>query len=144
MKNFCGVYARNAIAADYLLSGALRGTKDYFIVPSGIPLICNSLYSKILIGDLWKIRSNFMIKRIILGVVWFVAIYFSVCLISVAATVGVLWAKNLANAFAAGARSGSAIVTAYHMFFLIGSIIAAIVGTWFGLLPGTKKKNRRI
>ena len=79
-----------------------------------------------------------MIKRVLFGLMWFVIIF----MVSYLAT-GVIVLFHTADI-----RSNQAIYEAaqafrntYIIFFAIGSLILAVIGTASGVLPGTKRKE---
>ena len=68
--------------------------------------------------------------RFLMGVVWFVVIYFVVCVILGGIAGGMAGANDPAHASEAGRIAGQRIVA--------GSIVLAAVGTFLGILPGTR------
>jgi hypothetical protein len=76
-----------------------------------------------------------MRKRLIFGLMWFVIIfivsYGAIGIPSVLLTPGTNQAKR---------EAALAFRDAYIVFFLIGALILAIMGTVAGILPGTRKK----
>ena len=82
-----------------------------------------------------------MIKKLIFGLMWFVVIFL------VSYIVGGIIYVNVHEIDASGGmqtaiETGRAFRAAYLNYFLIGSLILAIIGTVTGILPGTKRKPR--
>lgn len=80
-----------------------------------------------------------MAKPIILGIVWCLVLYFVTCFLVGAVAGGIAGAADPDNAAAAGAQAGEAAVSAYRLIIILGAVAIAFIGTWFGLLPGTKR-----
>ncbi|OGP52704.1 MAG: hypothetical protein A2Y65_07275 [Deltaproteobacteria bacterium RBG_13_52_11] len=80
-----------------------------------------------------------MIKKIVFGLMWFVIIF----IVSYIAT-GVIFVLSTAGAETNQAKYEAALAfrNAYIVFFLIGSLILAILGSVIGILPGMKRKPR--
>ena len=79
-----------------------------------------------------------MIKKVLFGLMWFVII-FMVSYLATGVFVVLLTADITSNrALYDGAQ---AFRNAYIIFFAIGSLILAVVGTVTGILPGTKRKK---
>lgn len=81
-----------------------------------------------------------MIKKLVFGLIWFVVIFL------VSYIVGGIIYVNVHEIDASGGmqtaiETGRAFRAAYLNYFLIGSLILAIIGTVAGILPGTKKKT---
>jgi UPF0716 family protein affecting phage T7 exclusion len=80
-----------------------------------------------------------MIKKIIFGIIWFVVIF--VLSYSIG---GIVYMKAAGVAttggFQAGLEAGRAFREAYRIYFFIGSLILAVIGTVTGILPGTKRQ----
>lgn len=78
-----------------------------------------------------------MIKKIIFGLIWFLLIF----MVSYVGTGVVLLLIILApETNQVKYEAAQAFKNAYMIFFLIGSLILACLGTVTGILPGTKKK----
>jgi hypothetical protein len=82
-----------------------------------------------------------MFRRIIFGVVWCVVLYFGACMITGGIAGGQAGAKDPANAAAVGAVAGAKAVEALRVYFLMGALAIATVGTAAGILPGTQVKK---
>ena len=85
-----------------------------------------------------------VIKRTIFGLIWFFVIFiisYSIGGYFYIKTTGIA----ISGGFQAGLEAGRAVRDAYQeayiMYFVIGSLILAILGTGTGILPGTKKKS---
>lgn len=84
-----------------------------------------------------------MIKRIVVGVIWFVAFYVFASVVGGGIAGGVAASKlgknaNAQTGAAAGARAGEEFGKKYGMFILFGSAALAGIGTVAGILPGTR------
>jgi hypothetical protein len=79
-----------------------------------------------------------VIRKILMGIVWFVVIYFGTCFLLGAAAGAVAGANDPQNASEAGRLAGAKIVSTYILYILSGSLLAAVVGAATGFLPGTK------
>jgi formate-dependent nitrite reductase membrane component NrfD len=79
-----------------------------------------------------------MIKKIVFCFIWCIVIFIvSYCVIGipfVLLTPGTNQAKR---------EAALAFRDTYIVFFAIGALILAIIGTIIGILPGTKKKSRK-
>ena len=78
-----------------------------------------------------------MIRRILLGLVWFVVMYVGACGITGGIAGGRAGAADPENAAQAGAQAGAQAVEHLRGYFLAGSAGIALVGTFIGFLPGT-------
>jgi len=83
-----------------------------------------------------------MIRKILLGIVWFFVIYFGTCVLVGAIAGAVAGAQNPQNSSEAGSLAGEQMVSAYILFILGGSLLAAVVGVATGFLPGTRGKPK--
>jgi hypothetical protein len=87
-----------------------------------------------------------VIRKILMGIVWFFAIYFGACFTLGAAAGAIAGAIAGANdprhAAEAGRLAGQQVVSTYVVFILGGSLLAAVAGAISGFLPGTKGKSR--
>jgi cytochrome b subunit of formate dehydrogenase len=79
-----------------------------------------------------------MIKRVLFGLMWFVIIF----MVSYMATgVIVVFPTISTGSNQATYEAAQAFRNTYMIFFAIGSLILAVVGTVTGVLPGTKRKE---
>ena len=79
-------------------------------------------------------------KRIVMGFVWFVVLYFGACCVTGAVAGGIAGSNDPAHASEAGARAGQQAVLALRGYFLLGSLGLSVVGASLGILPGTRIK----
>ncbi len=82
-----------------------------------------------------------MVKTIILGIVWSVVLYFVACFLVGAVAGASAGATDPENASMAGAQAGTAAVSAYRLMIFLGAVAVAIIGSWSGVLPGTKRNK---
>jgi hypothetical protein len=84
-------------------------------------------------------RRKAMIKKLILGLMWFVIIF----IMSYVGT-GVIFLLVILASETNQVKYEAAQMfrDTYMIFFIIGSLILAILGTATGILPGTKKNPR--
>ena len=80
-----------------------------------------------------------MIKKILSGFIWFLVIFIVSYIIT-----GVILVLLTVGAETNQAKYEAALTfrNTYMVFFLIGSLILATIGTITGILPGTKKRPR--
>jgi len=83
-------------------------------------------------------------KRVLLGFVWFVGIYFLICMIAGAIAGGIAGANDPANAAEAGAQAAERVVGTNRIWFMFGAAIFSIIGSAKGKLPGTKAKVKKV
>ena len=79
-----------------------------------------------------------MIVRIVVGLIWFLVLYFGACIVAGAVAGGM--AANADPAFPTGVspeRAARDIVLSLRVYFLYGAATVAIFGTLLGILPGT-------
>jgi hypothetical protein len=87
-------------------------------------------------------------RRIIVGILWGIVLYFAVCAIT-GGVVGLIVAAKAAegaNGDQVAAESRQAafnIVSSIRLYFLTGAVIISAIGIWQGFLPGmgTKKSH---
>jgi hypothetical protein len=82
-----------------------------------------------------------MIGRILMGILWFVALYMGACMLTGAIAGGIAGSRDPANAYAAGQQAGQQLVLALRGYFLLGALVISVLGTVYGILPGTKGKT---
>ena len=78
-----------------------------------------------------------MVRRILFGMIWFVALYIGACGITGGIAGARAGSKNPGNASQVGAQAGAQAVAPLAPYFLAGSLVLAIAGTVSGVLPGT-------
>ena len=83
-------------------------------------------------------------KKIFFGVLWTVVSYFAICFLVGAVAGAIAGAHDPQHAHEAGALAGSQAVTANILYIMSASLIIGVVGSGFGLLPGTKKKKKKM
>jgi len=82
-----------------------------------------------------------MVKATILGIVWCIVLYFVACFLVGAVAGAIAGAANPENASAAGAQAGTAAVSAYRLIIFLGAVAVALIGSWSGVLPSTKRNK---
>jgi hypothetical protein len=80
-----------------------------------------------------------MVKATIFGVIWCVVLYFVSCFVVGAVAGAIAGMADPENASAAGAQAGAVAVSAYRPIILLGAVTLAFIGSWSGVLPGTKR-----
>jgi len=83
-----------------------------------------------------------MLRKIVMGLVWFVVFYFGTCFIVGGIAGGIAGSRDPAHAQEAGGIAGREAVLEYRPFILGGSILFAFAGSMTGILPGTKPKPK--
>jgi hypothetical protein len=83
-----------------------------------------------------------MIKKILVGIVWFVVLYMGACMLTGAIAGGIAGAKDPEHASIVGRQAGQQTVLALRMYFLLGAAAISIVGASLGVLPGTRAKPK--
>src|ERR1017187_6230009 len=81
-----------------------------------------------------KQRKPIMVKRIVLGVVYTVVLYFVGCTLLGGVVGGMAGAKDPQNAAVAGARASAETVPKYAPFMLLGACAIGVAGTATGVL----------
>jgi hypothetical protein len=99
-------------------------------------------------GSLWCLdkprEKEIVMKRIMVGVVWFVILYFGI-LGAGGAILGSLAGstqKNTHKGYQAGYTAGEEFGRNYGTFILFAALGGAALGTMTGTLPGTKAKRK--
>ena len=85
-------------------------------------------------------------KRIIFCIIWFIVIYFALCVLIGGVAGGIAGANDPVNASEAGAIAGATLVARYRAYIFGVAIVASAADTLAGFLPGTgvhKKENNR-
>jgi uncharacterized metal-binding protein len=84
-------------------------------------------------------KGETMIKKLFFGFMWFVIIF----MVSYTAT-GVIFLLFVAGAETNQAKyeAAQAFRNAYMVFFVIGALILAVLGSVTGIVPGTRKRPR--
>lgn len=82
-----------------------------------------------------------MVRPTIFGIVWCVVLYFVACFLVGAVGGAIAGAADPDNAAIAGAQAGAAAVSAYRLMIFLGAVAVAFIGTWSGVLPGTKRNR---
>ena len=79
-----------------------------------------------------------MIKKLVFGFMWFTIIF-----IVSYSVIGIPFVLLTPGTNEAKREAALAFRDTYIVFFAIGALILAIIGTIIGILPGTKKKSRK-
>jgi predicted nucleic acid-binding Zn ribbon protein len=77
-------------------------------------------------------------RKLLLGLLWWVVLYFVTCAVAGGIAGGMAGAKDPQHAAEAGAKASEKLVTRLAGYFLLGSGIVAFAGSAFGVLPGTR------
>ena len=92
-------------------------------------------------GPPFSISGIEMVKTTLIGIIWCVVLYLLGCAIVGGVAGGIAGASDPENASAVGAQAGAAVVAAYRPFIFFGAAAVAFVGSWSGMLPGTKRNK---
>src|SRR5262245_6755156 len=84
-----------------------------------------------------------MVKRILIGFLWCVVIYFAACFVVGAVAGAIAGAKDPSNSSMAGQRAGAEAVEAFRGLILLGSVFISGLGTWAGILPEKRRVWKR-
>ena len=76
-----------------------------------------------------------------MGFAWWVIFYFAACAVIGGIAGAMAGAADPQNASEAGRLAGEKMVSAYILYILGGSFLAAAVGSATGFLPGTRGKK---
>ena len=82
-----------------------------------------------------------MLKRVLFGVLWCVVIYFLACILTGAVAGAIAGSRDSANASAVGAQAGAKAVADLRGYIFAGAVGLSAIGTWAGVLPGTRSKQ---
>lgn len=82
-----------------------------------------------------------MIRKIIMGGLWFVFLYYAACIVVGALAGAIAGADDPRHATEAGRMAAAAIVATYQSFILGGALCVAVIGSAMGFLPWTKGKK---
>ena len=82
-----------------------------------------------------------MLRKIVMGIVWFVVLYFGTCAVVGGIAGGMAGAHDPTHAHEVGRIAGGNAVLTYYPFIVGGSLLLAIAGSLAGILPGTKSKS---
>lgn len=69
------------------------------------------------------------------------ALYFVACFLVGAVAGAMAGMADPENASGAGAQAGATAVSANRVIILIGAVALAFIGSWSGVLPGTKRNK---
>src|SRR5437762_14267301 len=83
-----------------------------------------------------------MVKRLIVGIVWCVLLYFGTCVLvgGVAGFIATATIEPGQDPSEVGGRAGANAVQAARPFILLAAVGIAGGGAYFGVLPGTRPK----
>jgi hypothetical protein len=83
-------------------------------------------------------RGRLSVKQVVFGILWSVIFFIGSCFVA-GMIVGNMAAKrDPAHAMEAARRAGERLGETLGPLFLVGSVVLSAVGTWFGVLPGTR------
>ena len=85
-------------------------------------------------------------KRVIFGVIWFIVAWLALTIANMIIFGAVVQSTSDAHGFQQGYQAGLAFDKAHHGLLIIVrlgilalSILIAVIGTWKGVLPGTRR-----
>jgi hypothetical protein len=79
-----------------------------------------------------------MVKRFVFGFLWCVGFYFAGSFLVGAIAGAIAGAKDPANASQVGAVAGTNAVQALRIYILGAAVLLSSLGSWAGVLPGTR------
>jgi hypothetical protein len=82
-----------------------------------------------------------MFRKIAFGLVWFVVIYFGTCMVLGGIAGWNAGTEDPARAYEAGGDAAERFLEPLTGYIMLGSLLAAVLGSATGFLPGTRKKN---
>jgi hypothetical protein len=82
-----------------------------------------------------------ILRRVVFGVVWCVALTFGFGMMAGAIAGGIAGAKDPQHAREAGARAGQEVGERLGAYILLGAVIVSTAGAAFGVLPGTRASD---
>jgi hypothetical protein len=82
-------------------------------------------------------------KRIVVGVIWFLVLFFGILFVGSAIVGGIAGSKTRGEQQGAvvGERAGRAFGERYGTVILLGSLLIAVAGSATGVLPGTRARE---
>jgi len=82
-------------------------------------------------------------RKLFMGIVWFFVFYLVTCFFVGAFAGAVAGARDPERATESGRIAGEQAVARFIPYILGGSLLAALVGSATGFLPGTKKRETK-
>jgi hypothetical protein len=147
---FCGALcvSQTSLLGYFMLAPVINAWISDPDIPGDLPTVCNKpeFHGQRFSGvvQYTEARKEIAMKRIMIGFVWFVLLYFGI-LGAGGAIVGSVEGgsqQNVQRGYEAGYNAGEEFGKKYGTSILLVALSGAALGTLTGALPGTKRKTK--
>ena len=85
-----------------------------------------------------------VLRKILFGVLWFIVFYLGSAMVIGGVVGGMAGARDPQHAAEAGGAAAQQTVSSLVPYMFAGSLLAAVLGASFGVLPGTRSKKAAV
>ncbi len=82
-----------------------------------------------------------VLQRLVFAIIWSVVLFIAFFIMATGIAGGIAGAKDPEHGAEAGARAGEYIADNFTGWIFAGSVVVATAGSFFGVLPGTRRKQ---